>query len=70
MLFSPICVDDDQGDTGRLDRVDQEALDIDALGRQRRPRIGPESVIPDRADEEGPGAEPRGRDRLVATLPP
>ena len=49
---------------GRLALERQQPADIDALRLERRPRRGPEVVVADRTDEDGPGA------RAVPRRPP
>ena len=60
-------VHDDQGDPRRPGHRD-DAVEIDALGRERCPRLAAHVVRPDRPDECDPGAESGRRSRLVAPL--
>ena len=68
MLFSPVRVDEDERDPRRLIGERPELGHVDALGFERGPRLRPERVVPDRADERGRRAEPGGRHGLVAAL--
>ena len=68
MLFSPVSSTRIRATPVGSVGERQQAADIDALGLERRARLGPERVVADRADEERRRAEPRGRDRLVAAL--
>ena len=61
-------VDEDERDAGRGAGDRQRAREVDSLGLQAGPGVGPERVVADGRDEERGPAETRGRDRLVAAF--